>query len=358
LKKPYTIVIIKKWNPCQVIPIKIDIVGGGLSGLSTAITIREQNPHINVVVHEKNKEIGYNREGRRCGEGYCLYPEIIRWQPLEKSIFTVIKKQDFTVGEKTYHMPAPSVVSSVIILNKQEFIAQLGRQAATLGVEIRTDDSITSIESMNGDYLVDASGCPSVIRRQLGIPTKHYGICYQETLQDANVFSSDTMRFFFLESLGYYWMFPRNPQKKEINLGVGVPNTHPGHLKEMLEQFKEKHNIKGTVNYVTGGLVPAGMQRPLMHKNILFVGDAGTGAFPITGEGNPSALISGEIAGRCLATNTAARYPHDVRCAKLQWDLVGKTFTITAFILRKVGVKAYLTALDSFIRYIYFPMVY
>jgi flavin-dependent dehydrogenase len=338
--------------------IKVDIVGGGLSGLSTAITIREHDTRINVIVHEKNKEIGYNREGRRCGEGYCLYPEITRWQPAEPSIYSVIKKQDFTIGKKTYHQPTPTVVSSVVILNKQEFIAQLGRQAATLGVEIHTDDPIKSLHGLNGDYIVDASGCPSVIRRELGIPIKHYGICYQETLQDANVFSPDTMRFYFLESPGYYWIFPRDPRKKEVNLGVGIPSTQSSHLKEILKQFKEEHDITGTINYVTGGLIPSGMQRPLMHRNILFVGDAGVGAFPITGEGNPGALFSGEIAGRCIATRTATRYPHTIWRANLGWDLAGKAFVTTASILRKVGVNAYLTALDSYFRYFFLPMVY
>ncbi|MCK5258742.1 MAG: NAD(P)-binding protein, partial [Thermoplasmatales archaeon] len=40
--------------------IKVDIVGGSISGLSTAISLKEHNESITVIVHEKHKKIGYN----------------------------------------------------------------------------------------------------------------------------------------------------------------------------------------------------------------------------------------------------------------------------------------------------------
>ena len=40
--------------------IKVDIVGGSLAGLSTAISLKENDNSIKVVVHEKHKKIGYN----------------------------------------------------------------------------------------------------------------------------------------------------------------------------------------------------------------------------------------------------------------------------------------------------------
>jgi protoporphyrinogen oxidase len=35
---------------------KVDIVGGGIAGLSTAISIKENNKSIDVTVHEKYKK--------------------------------------------------------------------------------------------------------------------------------------------------------------------------------------------------------------------------------------------------------------------------------------------------------------
>ena len=45
----------------------------------------------------------------------------------------------------------------------------------------------------------------------------------------------------------------------------------------MLENFKKENGISGKINHVTGGPVPLGLQRPLIYKNIIFVGDAGVG---------------------------------------------------------------------------------
>ena len=39
---------------------KIDIVGGGLAGLSSAISIKKFKGNFDVTVYEKHKEIGYN----------------------------------------------------------------------------------------------------------------------------------------------------------------------------------------------------------------------------------------------------------------------------------------------------------
>ena len=75
-----------------MITIKIDIVGGGISGLSTAISIKKRNKSIKVVVHEKYKIIGYNNEGRRCGEAHSVTDEWAKWIPKGKSIF---KRQYF-----------------------------------------------------------------------------------------------------------------------------------------------------------------------------------------------------------------------------------------------------------------------
>jgi flavin-dependent dehydrogenase len=341
-----------------VISIKIDIVGGSLSGLSTAITIKEIDTNIDVIVHEKNYEIGYNREGRRCGEGYSCYHELTKWHPSGKSIFNEIKKVEYIIGNKTYKMPISSRTNSVVVLNKQEFIACLGRKAVTLGVEVCTNDRIKSASDLDGKYIVDASGFPSVIRRQLGLTQGRFGICYQQTLQNSNFFISDTMRMFFLGTMGYYWIFPRDPRHKEINLGVGVTGDRDVHLKEILEAFKEERGIKGTVDYVTGGCVPAGVQHPLMYENILFVGDAGVGAVPITGEGIPAALHSGEIAGRCIATGHAKHYPYQIHCKFIKWDVLGKAFADTGLVLQKIGPKAYGTALSYFFQYFYLPMAY
>lgn len=322
--------------------MKVDIIGGSIGGLSTAISLKEHDPAIDVVVHEKYKEIGYNHEGRRCGEAHTVEREWSRWVPQKKSIFNTITKGEFTIGKKTYYAQEPA--GNAFILNRQEFICQLGREAKQRGVVIQTDDIIRSIDECTGEYIVDASGCPSVVKRQLGVPLGFVGASYQQTLEDASCYVKDTMKIIFTPSFGYFWIFPRDPQKKEVNVGIGTIGDLGLNLKQLLEEFKQQQRITGTVNYVVGGLVPLGLQRPFLYQNILFVGDAGVGAFPFSGQGIYRALMSGEIAGRCLAMRAPERYPRYIRKEFLLWDVVGSLFVQVTKILWKINPQLFLTS--------------
>lgn len=254
-------------------------------------------------------------------------------------------------------MPIPSYISTAYVLNRQEYISQLGRSAAKLNVEIQTNDKIRSINDLDGDYIVDASGCPSTIKKEPGFNRGLRGIGYQETLEDSNYFTSDTLSYIYLGTIGYYWIFPRRPEKKEINVGMGVIGNSKYNLKKLLEKFKNKWKIEGNINYSTGGLIPAGLQRPLMYNNILFVGDAGVGTFPFTGEGIHRALLSGEIAGKCIALEKPEQYPSIIVKAKImKYDIIGATLIKTGGIIQNISPKAFLKSLKYFFELFYFPI--
>ena len=324
--------------------IKVDIIGAGLSGLNTAITIKDHDPAIKVVVHEKYKEIGYNHEGRRCGEAHSVEREWIKWKPTGKSIYNTILHADAIVGKKHYFAQRPPGVG--FILNRQEYICQLARDAEKHGVILQTNDKIKSIDSLDGDVIVDGSGCPSTVKRELNLGTGFIGTTYQETLENSNCFHCDTIQIIFTSILGYFWIFPRNPEKKEVNIGVATLGKFGYNLREMLTSFKEEHHITGTVNYVVGGLVPLGLQRPFLYRNILFVGDAGVGAFPLSGQGIYRALMSGDIAGRCIAQRKLKKYPSIIRKEFIQWDLIGSTFIRMNLVFRKINPELFLTSLN------------
>ncbi|HIH00113.1 MAG TPA: NAD(P)-binding protein, partial [Thermoplasmata archaeon] len=103
--------------------MKVDIIGAGPGGLSTATSIKNHNPNIEVVVHEKYKDIGYNHEGRRCGEAHSVEREWKQWKPTGKSIFNRILTADIRIGKRHYVSEQPPDV--IFILNRQEFICQL-----------------------------------------------------------------------------------------------------------------------------------------------------------------------------------------------------------------------------------------
>ena len=120
----------------------------------------------------------------------------------------------------------------------------------------------------------------------------------------------------------------------------------------MLEDFKKEKNIQGKINYVLGGLIPLGLQRPFMYKNILFVGDAGVGAFPFTGQGIYRALLSGDIAGNCIAKGIPKKYPYKITQAFIKWEVMGKIFAIFNFRFRKINPNLVLKSLKNFGRFV------
>jgi flavin-dependent dehydrogenase len=322
-----------------VIIIKVEIIGGGLAGLSTAISLKNLDNNIEVTLHEKYKEIGYNPEGRRCGEGHTVEANWKKWKPNEKSIYNQVTTVLTFVDNKKYTAKVQSGIG--YILNRQEFIHQLGQQAKKTGVEIITGDKIHSENELKANYIIDASGCPSIIKKNLGLDKGIKGQSYQQTLEQSNCFISDTLKVYFSDALGYYWIFPRDPTKKEVNVGVGTLRTIQNiKLKNLLESFKQSHNITGIINYTTGGLVPTGLQKPLRHKNILFVGDTGVGAHPILGKGIYRALYSGEIAATCIAKGYPQKYPKILTSEFIKWDIIGKNYIRISQLMSKISRKA------------------
>lgn len=171
-------------------------------------------------------------------------------------------------------------------------------------------------------------------------------------MEDPNNFISDTIKIFYDGRFGYFWIFPRDPVKKEVNVGLGVFGDSEYNLKELLEDFKREKNIQGKVNYVLGGLIPLGLQKPFKYQNILFVGDAGVGSFPFTGQGIYRALLSGELAGRCLANGIPNKYPYMVNQAFIKWEFMGRIFALFNIRFRKINPKLVLTSLKNFGRFV------
>ena len=118
----------------------------------------------------------------------------------------------------------------------------------------------------------------------------------------------------------------------------------------MLEKFKSKQNIAGKINYSTGGFIALGLRKPLIYRNILFVGDAGVGANCITGEGNRRAIISGKLAGYCIADRCPEKYPFLVIKKFYKWDLLENLYLKAISLSNKIGQKAVLASLNNIIR--------
>ena len=109
---------------------------------------------------------------------------------------------------------------------------------------LRRNDKINSIKNLDGNYIIDASGCPSFIKKELGLKKGLIGSSYQQTLENSNFFDPHTVKFFASEKNGYFWIFPRNPKKTEINIGIFLFGKRTHKCKNLLEAFKEENKIR------------------------------------------------------------------------------------------------------------------
>ncbi len=274
-----------------------------------------------------------------------------RWIPSKESIYSNILVGKTFVGEKSYILHRKP--GTAFILNRPAFIKQLASEAESLGAVIQTNDRIKTVEELDGEYIIDASGSPGLVKKEFKLDRGIKAVAYQESIRDANCFKEDTVEiiYSFRYGLGYYWIFPRNPEIKEVNVGVGFVGETDVSLKVLLEEFKEKHKIEGEIDYSTGGFVPLGLQPPLMIDNILFVGDTGVGTFPLTGQGIYRALISGYDAGKCIAEGKPKLYPHIMREKFIKWDVIGKTILWWSNILHNIDESAAISFFNLFLTF-------
>lgn len=317
----------------------VDIVGGGLAGLSTAISLKKQDSSISTTIYERHNQIGFNHDGRKCGEAF--FSEINNpWIPTGESLFNKIYQTKTIIGKKTYTQQFPKDRTPAFMLNKPAFINQLGKQALENDVTIKTNTRISNINELTGDVIVDASGCPSILKNSLRIDKGLKGLTYQETVRNCNVFNAHTIKIYYFGKVGYYWIFPRDPTKKEVNVGVGLLGTSYHNLPGLLHSFKQQKKITGSVSYYAGGVIPLGLQRPLQTKNILFVGDAGVGTFPYLGEGIRRSLINGEIAADCIVKNKIGQYSQKMMQRFFLWDFIGKLGIKTSNVVSRISENA------------------
>ena len=79
----------------EVMEYDVVIVGGGPSGLSSAIKLKQLNPDINVCVLEKASEIGAHILSGNVFETRALDELIPNWKELDNPIKTKVTKEKF-----------------------------------------------------------------------------------------------------------------------------------------------------------------------------------------------------------------------------------------------------------------------
>ena len=119
------------------------IVGGGPSGLSTAIKLKQLSPDINVCLLEKASEVGAHILSGNVFETKALDELIPNWRELNAPIKTKVTNEKFLFLGKTKSLRWPTWLLQKVQHNKNNYIISLANlcrglaeQAEALGVEI------------------------------------------------------------------------------------------------------------------------------------------------------------------------------------------------------------------------------
>ena len=119
------------------------IVGGGPSGLATAIKLKQLKADLNVCLLEKGSEIGAHILSGNVFETRALDELIPNWKELNSPIKTKVSKEKFLFLGKTKSISWPTWLLPKVQHNKKNYIISLANlcrwlaeQAEGLGVEI------------------------------------------------------------------------------------------------------------------------------------------------------------------------------------------------------------------------------
>jgi len=337
------------------------IVGGGPSGLSTAIKLKQLDANLNVCLLEKASEIGAHILSGNVFETKALDELLPKWKELNSPVKTKVSKEKFLFLGKTKSLSWPTWLLPSVQKNHNNYIISLANlcrwlaeQAEALGVEVfpgfpaseilyNEDGSVKGVATqdmgidkkgnkkdnfesgmeLHAKVTVFAEGCRGHLGKQLinkyglneGKDPQQYGIGFKEIweIDEKNHQEGLVMHTagWPLDNNTYGGSFMYHAENKQIFLGyvIGLDYKNP-HLSlfDEFQRFKTHPQIKKIIeggkriSYGARALIEGGIQslpRMYMPGALLIGCDAGTLNMPKI-KGSHTAMKSGMIAAETI----------------------------------------------------------
>lgn len=221
------------------------------------------------------------------------------------------------VGARSHHdngARADSLLPGCVI-NRDAFDRALIDFSRASGAQVRHDIVFSGLDADHSEATLNQNGRPHIVHyralvaadghassvaRLIGLPSlkKMFTRRYRVALHAPQ----DTVDFWLSRRYpgGYGWLIPAG---KDAVLGTGMEEqvAHEA-LDDLHRQLAEAGLVGDTILSQSAGAVPVGgLREKLAWGNILFAGDAGGLAHPLTGAGIHPAVVSGEAAGKAAA---------------------------------------------------------
>ena len=345
----------------EVMEYDVVIVGGGPSGLTTAIKLKQLNSNLNVCVLEKGAEVGAHILSGNIFETKALDELLPNWKDEGAPIKTKVSKEKFLFLSKnksfswpTWLLPAVQKNHSNYIISLANLCRWLAEQAEKLGVEIfpgfpaseilyKEDGSVKGVVTLDmgldkdgnkkdtyeqgmelhAKVTVFAEGCRGHLGKNLikkyhldqGKDPQQFGIGFKEIWE---VSENQHQEGLVMHTVGwpldnktYGGSFVYHAEKKQIFIGyvVGLDYQNP-HLSpfDEFQRFKTHLAIRKMleggkrISFGARALIEGGAQSlPKMYMpGALLIGcDAGTLNMPKI-KGSHTAIKSGIIAAETI----------------------------------------------------------
>ncbi len=340
----------------------IIVAGGGVAGLTTAISAKHTNQNLSVLVVDRNpiEEVGKKSpNGWVCGDAVS-----------KRSLEYASKNSgvDYTRPEVEHSVKgvllfSPDHETSVLfegegyLLNRRLFAKKQMEEAKKIGIELRFNTAVTGLLSEDrrvigvigrstkdnstfkatAKIVVDATGAASRLRANLPIKvqiereidrddleaTGRYIYNFTPKAEDPTQFDPDYCLIHLDQELapgGYCWTFPKGRSKVNIGLGVQMKALQARNqglnrndtLQSLIDTYVQRNRVLGSPRQSTDpydkGNTAGNWQVPVRRQNdclvasgYAMVGDAAWMPRPIDAGGIGPALYGGTILGRVAA---------------------------------------------------------
>jgi len=307
------------------------VVGAGPAGSSAALNASSQG--MKVLLIDGKDVIG---NPVRCAE--YIPKQLLGELTLNKDYIVQSIKNMRTIlpDGDVIETPSPGY-----IINRDLFDQAMSKRAEDAGVEIWSGckalfkDEDFVIARKNGEYIkikseiiIGADGPHSKIGKWIDSCNKNLIPALQARV--TLTIPMDDTEVYFLKDIygGYGWLFPKG-NKGNLGLGMKPVPGYPG-IKENLSRFigmlQNAGRIKGNLESLSAGWIPAEFPRKITGNNIMLAGDAAGQTHPITGAGVAQAVICGKMAGKWAARAVMEKNLNLITEYENEWiDLYGES---------------------------------
>lgn len=283
------------------------VVGAGPAGASAARAASRFGLHVLLIDASSHPESPV-----QCAE--FVPREVKKYvQLVPGAVVQDIQSMDLYIDEKR----VSSLASSGYMLNREVFDKSLVDRAVAAGTEFwpgtkaiaRTDSGLKVSRKGQDEYIqtkiiIGADGPRSTVGQWMKSENQKYMAAIQYNLPLSYHQKSIDIYFKPEYEGGYAWFFPKG---ERANVGVGVSLSHKDKLTQLMHEFINDLAASGKITDTqpaskTGGLAPVGGPLAITQAgNMLLTGDAGGYTHPVTAGGIMTAIVTGEIAGKCAA---------------------------------------------------------